>query len=184
MAETHLAKRGPPAWGPIADSVTPTLQEEDVRALQDHLTINGGDFDVRIPIEEIVGLLRPFNGRARTVVSKLLTGYSVGMAAACAGVDPETVSTWGKRHPEFGLAVRKARDWGFRRTAERELQRRAMAGNDDKHSGRLLELWLKREDASYRDKSQLHMEVVHRALEAESTVSQGWKDVTQDAQTT
>ena len=165
--------------GPMIDPGTPTLTDHDVTALQHAITFDGGDFEVRIPIEEITGLLRPFNGRARVVISKLLQGYSVGMAAACAGIGTDSVNTWGKRHPEFADAVRKARDWGFRRTAERELQRRALAGSDDKHSGRLLELWLKREDSAYRDKSQLQMEVVHRAMEAGNAVIQGWEPAPQ-----
>lgn len=157
------------------DSDTPPLLTKDVTTLQDALSLDAGEYQVRIPTDAIVGILRPYNRRAREVLICLLRGYSLGMAAANSGIHADTVTLWGKKHPEFADAVRKARDWGFRRTAERELQRRALAGSDDKHSGRLLELWLKREDSAYRDKSQLQMEVVHRAMEAGNAVIQGWQ---------
>ena len=151
--------------GPMTDADTPPLAFSDVQTLADSLAMDYGEFKVEIPVDALEGVLRPFNRRAQQVLAALLHGYSQGMAAAKVGVDTDTITEWGKRHPEFALAVRKARDWGFRRTAESELQRRAMAGPDDRASGRLLELWLKREDAAYRDKSQLDI-AVHQAFDS------------------
>ncbi|MEY4762250.1 MAG: hypothetical protein RLZZ200_2106, partial [Pseudomonadota bacterium] len=148
------------------DSQTPMLLKADIAELQRNLAIDAGEFQVLIPAEAIRGLLSPFNSRARHVLVSLLRGYSVGMAAASAGISNDSVLRWGRSEPSFGQAVQQARDWGFRRTAERELQRRAMAGSDDKASGRLLELWVKREDAAYREKSQIAMEVTHKAGES------------------
>ncbi len=175
MSDQAVAVRiGAPVLGPMADDETPELLDQDIQTLADGLRTDFGSFVVEVPTGALDGLLRAFNARARIVLTALLHGYSVGMAAANVGVDPDTVARWAKREPEFGVALKKARDWGFRRTAERELQRRAMAGPDDRASGRLLELWLKREDAAYRDKSQLDI-AVHQAFEAAGTSAiAGW----------
>lgn len=163
--------------GPMLDPDTPPLLPEQIEVLHQHLTLEGGDYRVTVPQEQIVGMLKPFNGRARVILERLLNGYSMGMAAACAGVDTDTVRGWGRRHPEFRAALNTARDWGFRRTAESELQRRALAGSDDRASARLLELWVKREDAAYREKSQIQMDVIHRADERQRQVAGSWQPI-------
>jgi transposase len=154
------------ARGPRADELTEPLDLTVIAQLQEHLNIAGDTFTVTVDPEALIGLLGPFDGRARRVLLLLLQGYSMGMAAASVGRSIQTLQTWARDDPEYAVAQRTARDWGFRRTAERELQRRAMAGPDDKASGRLLELWLKREDSAYREKSQVAMEITHKAGES------------------
>jgi hypothetical protein len=99
------------------------------------------------------------------------------MAAAAAGVSEATLEQWEKKHPEFRQATVSAYQMGFRRVFEPELYRRALAGPDDRGSMRALELVTKARDGSYRDKSQVQMEVFHRATEATSGLTGGWQDV-------
>ena len=182
--------RGMPPLGPLADSVTPPLSPQVIDALANHLNVSAGDvtlpsedgeeagavvqFNIAPPAEEIAGLLEPFNGRGRGVLVAMLRGYSQRMAAATVGVTGDTVSNWGKRHPEFAEALRKAADWGFSRTFEKELHQRALAGPDDKGSMRALELVTKARAPEYREKQQIAMEVTHRAEIAMSGLVQGW----------
>lgn len=166
--------RGPKPLGPLADSDTPVLVQSDVIQLAKDLMLDGGDFAVITPAVEIVGLLRPFNARARHVLVSLLRGYSRKMAATNVGLDSETVANWGKRVPEFAEAMRKAQDWGFARTFERELYSRALAGPADRGSMRALELVVKARDSAYREKAQIQMDVIHRAQEAMTGAFGGW----------
>jgi hypothetical protein len=55
-----------------------------------------------------------------------------------------------------------------------------MAGADDRASARLLELWVKREDAAYRDKAQLQIDVIQRASVARGAIISGWDDAAAD----
>ncbi len=167
--------RGPKPLGPLADAETPILVTADVKDLAKNLSLDGGDFAVIVPTEEILGLLRPFNARARHVLVSLLRGYSRKMAATNVGIDSETLANWGKRVPEFAQAMTRAESWGFSKVFERELYSRALAGPEDRASGRLLEVVLKSRDAAYRDKSQVHMEVLHRAQEAVAGAFGGWE---------
>ena len=134
--------------------------------MQTNLAIDAGAFQVLIPGEAITGLLRPFNTRARSVLVSLLRGYSLGMAAAAAGISTDSVALWGRNEPSFAHAVVQARDLGFRRTQEPELYRRAMAGEGDRGSMRALELIVKARDSAYREKSQIAMEITHKAGES------------------
>lgn len=156
------------------DSNTPPLLSKDIRELQNNLTIDGGDFVVKLDTEVLSGLLRPFNGRARHILVSLLRGYSQRMACAGAGIDPETLRRWGLKHPDFAAAVKQAESLGFSRVFERELYSRALAGSEDRGSMRALELVTKARAPEYRDKSQVQMEVVHRAQEATSGAFGGW----------
>ena len=168
--------RGAPPLGPLADASTGPLVAAAIDQLAQHLAMNGDEFTVPMPAEEIAGLLEPFNGRARGVLVAMLRGYSQRMAAATVGVTGDTVSDWGKRHPEFAQALRKAADWGFSRTFERELHQRALAGPDDKGSMRALELVTKARAPEYREKQQIAMEVTHRAEMALGNMVQGWSE--------
>ncbi|HML98922.1 MAG TPA: hypothetical protein PKD75_10605 [Tepidiformaceae bacterium] len=169
--------RGMKPLGPMADDVTPPLLPETIDQLAQHLTLNADGFSVvSLPAEEISGLLEPFNGRARGVLVAMLRGYSQRMAAATVGVTGDTVTDWGKRHPEFAQALRKAADWGFSRTFERELHQRALAGPEDRGSMRALELVAKSRAPEYREKQQIAMEVTHRAEIALGNMVQGWSD--------
>jgi hypothetical protein len=154
--------------GPLADSDTATLVRTDVAALARNLRLDGGDFTVLIPEGEIRGLLLPWNTRARQVLVSLLRGYSLRSAAATAGIDHDTVTRWGKKHTDFSQALTKAREWGFTRTFESELQRRALAGPDDRGSMQALLAVAKARAPEYREKSQLQLEVLHRAEAAEA----------------
>lgn len=156
------------------DAATPPLLSQDIRELQNNLTIDGGGFQVTVDPEFLSGLLRPFNGRARHILVSLLRGYSQRMAASAAGIDPETLRRWGVRHPEFALAVKQSEQLGFSRVFERELYNRALAGPDDRGSMRALELVTKSRAPEYREKQQVHMEVVHRAQAAMTGAFGGW----------
>lgn len=151
--------------GPMA------LSDEPVAPIE--VEWNDGTTTVRVPTEVIAGLLRPFNGRARTVLISLLRGHSQGMAAAAAGVDTDTVTRWTKREPQFGEAVKLASDLGFRSVYEAELYDRAL-DRGDRASGRLLEVLLKSRSADYRDKAQVSMEVTHRAVSAGQAMIEGY----------
>lgn len=129
-----------------------------------------------VPAAALMGLLGPFNRRGRGILVALLRGYSLGMAAANAGITLATIGNWQRGFPEFREAVVTARDWGFRRTAESELQRRAMAGATDRHSGRLLELWVKREDHSYREsKGGAVGDAIRATAEVMASLHGGWE---------
>jgi hypothetical protein len=154
------------ALGPMEDSETPMLLTRDVEQLKSNLNINGGDFAVTVPIEELVGLLQPFNTRARHVLVSLLRGYSRDMAATAIGMTHEGLRGWGKRHPEFAEAMTKASQMGFSKVFEGELYRRALAGPDDRGSMRALELVAKSRSSAYRDKSQHQVDVIHHAQAA------------------
>lgn len=166
---------GPRVTGANGIEVEP-LDTETVMTIQDALTLDTGDYRVPLPVEEITGLLGPFNTRARVILIHLLKGYSRGMASTVAGVSESTLESWEKRDPEFREATVRAYQMGFRRTFEPELYRRAMAGSDDRGSMRALELVTKARDASYREKSQVAMEVVHRAGESMAKMVNGWTE--------
>lgn len=167
-------KLGRPELGPMLDASTPELAAPQIAELRQNLRLDGGDFQVTLDVEALRGLLLPFNGRARHVLVSLLRGYSQRMAAASAGIDPETLRRWGLRHPEFAAAVKQAEGLGFSRVFERELYSRAMAGPEDRGSMRALELVTKARAAEYREKTQVQMEVVHRAQEAMTGAFGGW----------
>lgn len=177
MSDTP-ARRGPgrPPLGPLADGETPVLVSSDVRELQGNLSIDGGDFAVHVPAEDLRGLLVPFNARARHVLVSLLRGYSRAQAATLVGIDSDTLAAWAKRHPEFGAAVRRAESWGFSRVFEGELYRRALAGPEDRGSMQALLAVAKARDSAYREKAQLHMDVVHRAQGAIGAAFGGWRE--------
>lgn len=172
----QVVNKGGPKTGPLAgDEATDILVTADVHALAKNLTLDGGDFQVITPVEEIRGLLAPFSNRARHILVSLLRGYSIRMAAANVGLTDETVRLWGKKAPEFAQAVQRASNLGFSRTFERELHSRAMAGTDDRGSMRALEMVVKARAPEYREKQQVHMEVVHRAEQALGGMVQGWE---------
>lgn len=124
---------------------------------------------------ELVDLIRPFNGRARTFLISLLRGASRTMASSAAGVDVDTVREWERKHPEFARASKRCSNLGFTNVFESELYRRALAGPDDRGSMRALELVAKSRDSAYRDKSQVQMEHVLRAGEAMQRLMGGWE---------
>lgn len=175
MTPDTPARTGRPELGPMLDASTPELAEPQIAELRQHLKLDGGDFAVTLDVEALRGLLLPFNGRARVVLVALLRGFSQRMAAASAGIDPETLRRWGVRHREFADAVKQAEGLGFSRVFERELYSRAMAGPEDRGSMRALELVTKARAAEYREKSQVQMEVVHRAQEATTGAFGGWE---------
>lgn len=161
--------------GPLAEADTPPLKLNDIRHVADALQLDiGNGASISIPAEAVLELFQPFNGRARHVLASLLSGYSRKMAASRIGIDNETLQNWAKRVPAFAKALQQAEDWGFARIWESELYKRALAGPQDRHSGRLLELVVKARDAAYRDKSQLHMEITHVAQQAMHNAFGGW----------
>lgn len=166
--------------GPMLDAATPGVVVQDVEALQSALSVTIDNFRVTVPAEELRGRLEPFNTRARHLLVWLLKGYSRGMACVQAGIAEQTLENWEKRQPLFREATVWAYQTGFRRTFEPELYRRAMAGNDDRGSMRALELVTKARDSAYRDKSQLQMEIVHRAGESMAKAIGGWDTDAQD----
>ncbi len=162
--------------GPYSDEPMPALAIEDISALQTSLSVMVDDFRVTVPAEELSGRLGPFNTRARIILVHLLKGYSRGMAATQAGVSESALENWEKAQPAFREATVWAHQTGFRRTFEPELYRRAMAGSEDKGSMRALELVTKQRDASYRERSQVQMEIVTRAIDATQQLASGWKE--------
>lgn len=160
--------------GPLLEENASPLEIVAVEALQNALATTIDDFRVVIPASDLRGRLAPFNNRARILLVHLLRGWSRGMAAAQAGIAEQTLENWEKRQPTFREATVWASQTGFRRTFEPELYRRAMAGDADRGSMRALELVTKARDSAYRDKSQLQMEVVHRAGESLGRLVGGW----------
>ena len=131
---------------------------------------------IRPPASEIIGLVSPWRGRARSVLLALLQGATRGGAATVAGVPLRAVEKWCRDQADFRRAVEIAQGWGFAATYERELHERAM-DRKDRGSARLLEMVVKSRDAAYRDKSTLQLEVVQRAQEAVQELSAGWASV-------
>ena len=164
-----MPKRGPKPLGPRP--LDPVGKPVDIPAPVVELQDRG--LNVGIPAEQISGLLAPFNGRARTVIIKLLAGWSRGMAAAAAGVDSDTVRDWEKRDPEFAQATAKALNLGFAAVYESELYDRAL-DRSDRGSMRALELVVKARSPEYREKNQLQIEVLQRVEQAGSNLLAGW----------
>ena len=152
---------------PLSDEPLP-IQEEDYQ-----LVTRTGQ-SVAIPAEALGGLLRPFNGRARQILLRLLAGHSLGMAAASVALSKDALDDWRKRDPEFGAAVTLCYDIGFSVGIEAEAYDRAM-NREDRASGRLLELILKARSPDYREKSQLQLEVVRRVEFAGHRMIAGWQ---------
>lgn len=165
------------ALGPIDPTGAPPepLDKSSVDALQQALAIGDGEFRITVPSDVLVGLLAPFNTRARVILIHLLKGYSRGMSCVAAGVSEGALEAWEKKHPEFREATVSAYQMGFRRTFEPELYRRAMAGPDDRGSMRALELVTKARDSAYRDRSQIQHEIITRAQEATGSLTGGWQ---------
>jgi len=122
----------------------------------------------------VVGLVAPFDGKRRAVLTALLNGSSKSMAAAGAGVTPRSVQLWEKADEAFRNAVAAAEQIGFAGVIESELYRRALAGQEDRGSMRALEMVVKSRDAAYREKSQISLEVVQRAEETHRRLVDGW----------
>lgn len=120
-----------------------------------------------------MGLLGPFNGRARQILLSLLAGHSMGMAAASAGLSKSGLDVWRQRDQAFADAITMAYDMGFAANIEAEAYDRAM-DREDRASGRLLELILKARSPDYREKSQLQLEVVRRVDQAGAAMLAGW----------
>lgn len=153
---------------PLPSENPPTLRKDALDAEE-----LSPDMAAAPPGEDLAGLLRPFNGRARIVLVQLLRGHSLTMAATTAGVTATTVARWRKMDPAWNDAVETALSWGFARVYESELYDRAL-DRGDRASGRLLELVLKSRSPDYRDKSQMRHEVIHRAEQAHADIVAGW----------
>jgi hypothetical protein len=130
---------------------------------------------VSVPSEQVVELISPFDGRKRAFLVGLLNGRSRSMAAAGAGITLRTIQLWEKSDPGFRDASVSAEQIGFAGVIESELYRRALAGHSDRGSMRALELVVKSRDASYREKSQITLDVVQRAEEAGQRLVSGWE---------
>ena len=115
----------------------------DALPLPDELVVKSRQGDpVPIPSDVLMGLLGPFNGRARQILLSLLAGHSMGMAAASAGLSKSGLDVWRQRDQAFADAITMAYDMGFAANIEAEAYDRAM-DREDRASGRLLELILK-----------------------------------------
>jgi len=95
------------------------------------------------------------------------------MAAAAGGVTDDTLRAWEKRDPDFAQALSVAQELGYRIVVEAELYDRAF-DREDRASGRLLELVVKARDSAYREKSQVSMEITHRAEAAMDSAIEGY----------
>ena len=160
-------------WGPYPRPDEPqSLPLTDVLSFEDRTDSITG---MRLDGAEIVGLLEPFNGRARAALIALLRGASRTQAAVAAGIDIDTMRGWERKHEQFATATATCANWGFATVFERELMSRALAGADDRGSMRALELIIKARDASYREKQQIQMEHIIRARAAQDTLVAGWQ---------
>lgn len=121
-----------------------------------------------------MGLIAPFDGRRRAVLTALLNGSSKSMAAASAGVTTRSVQLWERADEDFRNAVTLAERIGFACVIENELYRRALAGAEDRGSMRALEMVVKSRDVAYREKAQLALHVAHRAEENLHRLTAGW----------
>ena len=130
--------------------------------------------EVHIPSDALGGLLGPFNGRARVILLRLLAGFSMGMAAAAAGLSKHGLDSWRERDPEFAQAVTLAYDIGFGAVIEAGAYSRAMDRND-RASGRLLELILKARGEEYREKSQVQLSVIRAVGSAFDGLAGDWE---------
>ena len=107
----------------------------------------------------------------------LLSGKSLRIAATMAGFSPETIRQWLQKYPDVRYAVLTAEAIGAS-VFERELERRALAGSDDRGSVRALELVVKARMPEYRDKTQVQMDVVHKAESAVLDIVGDWRTST------
>lgn len=129
-------------------------------------------------IDELRGCISKFNSRARVILVGLLNGFSLKQATLRAGRTSDCAERWAKVDPEFREAMELCKQYGTAFVYESELERRALAGSDDRGSMRALELVVKARDASYRDKSQVEVAHVIAAQNAEAQLTSGWRDVT------
>ena len=127
------------------------------------------------------GLLRTFADRAggngEAIALGLMAGMSVRRAALASGITAEALYAWMKSDPELRRAVLAAEAIGAARF-EAELERRALAGADDRGSVRALELVVKARMPEYRDKTQVQMDVVHKAESAVLDIVGDWRSTT------
>ena len=134
------------------------------------------------PIQEMErGLLSALENHAgeqgRILGVALLSGKSLRIAATMAGFSPETIRQWLQKYPDVRYAVLTAEAIGAS-VFERELERRALAGSDDRGSVRALELVVKARMPEYRDKTQVQMDVVHKAESAVLDIVGDWRTST------
>ncbi len=107
-------------------------------------------------LDRIGGLLRSFVPRASNVLLGLLAGKSGLGAAVVAGVTPGTTLHWRKSVPEYGDAYAFCAEMGFALVFESEIESRALAGDADRGSVRLLEMIAKsRGGDAYREKTEV-----------------------------
>lgn len=111
----------------------------------------------------------------RRIATALLGGQSRTMAALAGGLTEGGLRDWCKKVPDARKVFDMCEQIGLASTLETELYRRAMSGKDDKGSLRALELILKARRPEYREKSQLALEVVHRAETAMQSLTEGWQ---------
>ena len=119
-------------------------------------------------IDDIGGLLCSFEPRASAVLAALLSGKSPQGAAASVMLTRPAVDHWRRHVPEFAAAYDTCLDLGFALNYEAEAESRALAGDDDRGSVRLLErMLIARGGEMYRDKS----EVVTRHIQGADAAS-------------
>lgn len=135
--------------------------------------------DARPDAQLIVGLLDGLRERAGEsgyrIGLALAAGQSRGMAALAGGLTRQGLAAWCKRDRSVAMLLDSCEQLGFSTVLESELYRRALNGESDRGSMRALELVVKARDATYRDKAQVQMEVVHRAQEAVAGAFGGWE---------
>ena len=127
------------------------------------------------------GFLATLENRAgdagRRLGEALVHGRSLRLASVDAGVTYTAIRDWMRSDPELRSAVLAAEAVGAS-VFERELERRALAGADDRGSVRALELVVKARMPEYRDKTQVQMDVVHKAESAVLDIVGDWRSTT------
>lgn len=124
-------------------------------------------------IDDVRGVLAGLDGPARTFVLSVLNGQSMEAAAARTGRTVQGFYDRAKKDPAFKRTMELARQIGTRLIYEAELEDIAL---DRSHRGqmRALELLLKARLPEYREKQQVEMTHVMRAIEAGRTLIEGY----------
>ncbi len=138
----------------------------------------------QLPAEEIKaigGLLCNFEARAARALLGLLEGRSIKGAAACAGMGAQSMNHWRNNVPAFAEVFESFRELGFALIYEQEIETRALAGEQDRGSVRLLEMVAKsRGGEDYREVKDINLthrkgaDAAEKVLDATREEGGGW----------
>lgn len=139
------------------------------------MTRNGRTIPASISkIRGLQGLVQELAGaHYRVAAGALMAGCSYALAANLAGISQSAMADARKKRPDLAALLTQCEQIGFG-LYELELQKRALAGDQDRGSIRALEIVAKSRRAEYREKSAIAIDVIHRAEQSASRLVGGW----------